>query len=88
MPASLPLSAAKPRTTGSRQRFTISPKSASSQHKPFKYQLYIVSDPDPQGFSLILIGWTPDPDPGGQNDPQKYRKKLRISSFEFLDVLS
>jgi hypothetical protein len=29
----------------------------------------------------------PDPDPGGKNDPQKYKKVQEISCFEVLDVL-
>jgi hypothetical protein len=39
-----------------------------------------VVDPDPHGSELSLVGYPvdPDPDPGEQNDPQKFLKSEEI----------
>jgi hypothetical protein len=51
--------------------------------------LFSVVDPDPHGFTLILVGWirigNTHPDPGRPKRPTEVEKES--SSFEVLDVL-
>jgi hypothetical protein len=59
---------------------TATAKSNESEQAGFRIR-FSGLDPD------LIRSVDPDPDSGGQNDPQRYTKYLEISCFEVLDVL-